>query len=184
MRTSAISRYFPTFATWSRRPLLPIRAMCRVGGRLFPRVAMVLALVMGCELVWIGLMAALTGRVRVAATIREQTLVLFNSEPPQPRGNCFSVSPTVLWGGLWVGPRPRLWKVCNMHAENFSAIVQRLQLWKVEVQPLDEGRCLITDPRIPRDWLLDWPCPTCFRDPEAEDLLMRYPERFRPPAGP
>ena len=67
-----------------------------------------------------------------------------------------------------------------MHAENFEGIVKRLGLWMVEVQPLGEDRCLITDPRIPREWLLDRPCPHCFRESEAEDLFRRYPERFHP----
>ena len=71
-----------------------------------------------------------------------------------------------------------------MHAQNFTGIVERLGLWVVEVQPLGEGRCLITDSRIPREWLLDRPCPTCCRHPEANDFLWRYPERFRPPAAP
>jgi hypothetical protein len=133
--------------------------------------------------------AVLTDRVMVPATIRMQTIVFTYSDPPQSRGDCFDVSPTPPERGGWGRPRDPLWgdplwKVCNMHAQNFAGIVERLGLRTVEVQPLGEGRCLITDPRIPRDWLLDRPCPTCFREPEAEDLLRRYPERFHPPAAP
>jgi hypothetical protein len=65
-----------------------------------------------------------------------------------------------------------------MHAENFSEIVKQLRLQTIEVEALDDGLCLVTDPRIPRDWLLEKPCHMCVREPEAEDLLMRYPERF------
>jgi hypothetical protein len=134
----------------------------------------------------------LRGRALVPATISEQTLVGYNSIPPQPRGNCFSVSPTPLRIEWWIGLRDGgggglrggRWRVANMHAENFEGIVKRLGLRMVEVQPLGEGRCLITDSRIPRDWLLDRPCPHCFRKPVADDLLRRYPERFHPPAAP
>jgi hypothetical protein len=135
--------------------------------------------------------AVLTDRVMVPATIRRKTIVFTYSDPPRPRGDCFDVSPTPPERGGWGRPQDqlfgggnRLWQVCNMHAQNFAGIVERLGLRTVEVQRLGEGRCLITDPRIPRDWLLDRPCPTCFREPEAEDLLRRYPERFHPPAAP
>ena len=188
MTRSSIRRHFPTFAAWFRRLLLLIRAMCRVAVWLSPRVAMVLVLVMGCQLVWIVLIPGRTDRVMVPAMITRQTLVGFDSirskPPPRLRGNCFSVSPKARWSGPLVGSRSTLWQVCNMHAENFSEIVQRLNLQAVEIQLLDEGRCVITDPRISRDWLLEKPCPTCFREPVGEDLLMRYPERFRSPSRP
>jgi len=54
----------------------------------------------------------------------------------------------------------------------------------VEIQPLDDGGCLITDPRIPRGWLLERPCSQCVREPLGEELLARYPGRFRDPAKP
>jgi hypothetical protein len=195
MTRSAIPGHFPTFAAWFRKLLLLIRAlllliraMCRVGVWLSPRVALVLVLVMGCQLVWIVLTPGRTDRVMVLPTITRQTLVGFDSirskPPPRLRGNCFSVSPKARWGGSLVGSRSTPWQVCNMHAENFSEIVQRLKLQAVEVQLLDEGRCIITDPRISRDWLLEKPCPTCFRESACEDILMRYPERFRSPSRP
>jgi hypothetical protein len=42
---------------------------------------------------------------------------------------------------------------------------------------------LITDPRVPREWLLEVPCPTCYRGPERGALLRLYPEHFRTPHG-
>jgi hypothetical protein len=142
----------------------------------------------------VGLLLAswLRGRALVPARICARTIVFSYSNPPQPRGDCFSVAPTPLRSEWWVGLRDGwglglrswLWRVANMHAQNFTGIVERLGLRMVEVQPLGEGRCLITDPRIPRDWLLDRPCTTCFSKLEAQDLVKRYPERFRPPAAP
>jgi hypothetical protein len=177
MRTATIPRDPPTSAAWSRGLLLA----------------------MSCVLARIEPVDAPTGRILVPAAVTVRTLVgPFLQPPPQPRGNCFSIAPAAPWGVVRVAPRSQLWwvaprgplggtgpfgriewKVCNMHAENFEAIVQRLGLRTVEVQPYDQGRCLITDPRIPRDWLLERPCPHCFRAAEVEDLLRRYPERFR-----
>jgi hypothetical protein len=161
-----------------------IGGLCRVAVRIAPRAVRGLVVAMAGHLVWILLTPGLTDRVRVPATIRIrlQTLVFSDSDPPQPRGDCFYVAPTPLWRGWWIAPRDGLWQVANLHAQNFAGIVRRLGLPTVEMQPLAGGRCLITDPRIPRDWLLDRPCRSCFREPEAADLVRRYPEHFRPPA--
>jgi hypothetical protein len=176
----AVRRHFPTFAAGYCGLLRSIRVMCRVGVWLTPRVAMALVLVMSCELVWILAIPESTAGLKVPALVRGQTLLGFmhRTPPPWPRGNCFSVSSVARWLGPARGTRRIGGRVGNMHAENFSEIVKQLRLQTIEVEALDDGRCLVTDPRIPRNWLLEKPCPICLREPEAEDLLMRYPERF------
>jgi hypothetical protein len=186
MGVSAIRRHFPTFLAEYCRLLTLIRAICRAGVWLFPRVAMALVLVTSLELVWVVVMPGRTDRVTVPAVITMQTDVGFmhRAPPPWPRGNCFNISPSPRWLGALLGSRRTDRKVCNMHAENFSAIVGRLKLKAMEVEPVDERSCLITDRRIPREWLLQQPCPTCYHEPERRDLLRRYSEHFSAPLSP
>jgi hypothetical protein len=53
----------------------------------------------------------------------------------------------------------------------------------VEIQPLEGSCCMVTDSRIPRQWLLQKPCPMCFRDPVGTNLVRGHPESFCPPPG-
>jgi hypothetical protein len=177
---------FPTFVAWYRRLVRITRAMAQAGVWLSPRVATTLVLVMCCELVWVVAMPEPPPRFTVPAVVQLQTLVLYfpKAPPPWPRGNCFILSSK----GRWLGPVRGFGRmegaVCNMHAENFSAIVGRLNLKAVEIQPVDERSWLITDRRIPREWLLQQPCPTCFREQERRDLLRRFSEHFSTPPSP
>jgi hypothetical protein len=68
-----------------------------------------------------------------------------------------------------------------MHAENFDVVVQQLSLRTVEIKPIDQGTCLITVSRIPREWLLERPCMQCLGKLRAEGLVKLYPEKFRTP---
>jgi hypothetical protein len=149
-------------------------------------VAKALVLLMSLELVWVVVMPGPTDRIVVPAAIAFETTVGFvhQSPPPWPQGNCFDVSSKGHWLGPARGFQRMGGKVCNMHSENFSAIVQRLKLRAVEIQPIDQRCCMITDSRIPREWLLERPCATCFREPQGEDFVRRYPEQFRPSLSP
>jgi hypothetical protein len=186
MSPFAIERHFPTFVICYRWVLALIRLICRVGIRLLPRVAVVVVMIMTCVLAWIVVAPDDAGRVRVPATIEQQTLVGFSHRGPAPwpRGNCFTIAPRARWTWPPGARRNPGWRVCNMHAENFSEVVKRLGLQTVEVLPLEGSCSLITDQRIPREWLLEKPCSHCFRGPVGEELRARYPDRFRAPAKP
>jgi hypothetical protein len=129
-------------------------------------------------------------RVMVPASITGTTQVGYSSDvpPPWPRGNCFTVSSMTAQEARKAQeqkePGPASWKVANMRTENFEAIVRRLGLRTVEVQPLDGSSCLITDERIPREWLVDKPCRGCFRSPVGEGILRDHAKHFGPPADP
>jgi hypothetical protein len=181
MERSTIPNHFRTFVAWYRRLLLLTRAMRRAGVWLTPRVSMALVLVMSLELVWVVVMPGRSDRVMVPAAIGLSTQVgyFYRHPPPWPRGNCFRISSVPRWLGALLGPQKTQRWVCNMHAENFSSIVQRLNLRAVEIEPIDQRCCMITDSRIPREWLLEKPCALCFRGPEGEDLMRRHPEHFR-----
>jgi hypothetical protein len=125
MALSTLPRHIPTFAAGYCRLLRLIRAMCRVGAWLSPRAAMVLVLVMSCELVWIMAVPEPTARFMVSASIALHTDRLFfhQAPPPWQHGNCFHVASKGHWFGPVRGFRRMGGKVCIMHAENFSAIV-------------------------------------------------------------
>ena len=93
--------------------------------------------------------------------------------PPWPKGNCFDLSTD----------RRRLdapaYRVVNIHAENFARVVETLQLDTVEVMLLDGKLCLVTDARIPREWLLEAPCRGCMPTDFCERLREAHPDRFR-----
>lgn len=130
MGPSSILHHFPTFVACYRRLLLLTRAMLRAGAWLTPRLAMALALVMSLKLVWVGVMPGPTDRVMVPAVITSQTDVGYfdRSPPPWPKGNCFGISVAPRWPGALLGLETTHLSVCNMHAENVSSIVKRLNL--------------------------------------------------------
>jgi hypothetical protein len=90
------------------------------------------------------------------------------------------------------------WRVFNIHAQNFYEITKRLGLTSVQaevihkglrrqttisnpgqetVQMVDEGDCIITDPRITKDWLRSSPC-VCYSKSDWGKYLAIYPEKF------
>src|SRR5262245_12669754 len=89
--------------------------------------------------------------------------------PPWPRGNCFFLALEPL------RPDARWLSVVNMHYENFARVVRDLDLETVRVRPVGDHRCLVTDPRIPRNWLLDEPCGICVPPPVRRELIEAYP---------
>jgi hypothetical protein len=125
----------------------------------------------------------------------------FHSTPaPWPRGNCltFEVNATELEGGRAGMADVVRWRVFNIHAENFHEITKRLGLTSVEaevvhkklvrqtaitgqgpatVQTVDEGDCIITDARIPKEWLRSRPC-VCYSKTDWKEYLASYPDQF------
>ncbi len=90
------------------------------------------------------------------------------------------------------------WRVFNIHAENLYEITKRLGLKSVEaevvhrrlvrqtvttghgpetVQMVDEGDCIVTDARIPKDWLRTTPC-VCYSKADWRQYLATYPDKF------
>ena len=90
------------------------------------------------------------------------------------------------------------WRVFNIHAENFHEITKRLGLTSLEaevvhkklvrqtvitghgpatVQTVDEGDCIITDARIPKEWLRSGPC-VCYSKTDWKEYLASYPDQF------
>jgi hypothetical protein len=121
--------------------------------------------------------------LRLPAVVAFQTSVGYfdRTPPPWRRGNCFSLAPATVRE-----PRdPRsLLRVANMTAENFKRVVADKGIESVQVLRVSPGLCLITDPRIPRDWLREAPCVTCFGEQPAAELVRRYPDQFKPQSGP
>ena len=78
MERSALSRHFPTFVAGCCRLNRLVRALCRVGLRLCPRVTMVLVLVGCCELIWILAVPEPTAGYMVPAMVVQQTQILVN----------------------------------------------------------------------------------------------------------
>jgi hypothetical protein len=183
MGSSSLLGHFPTFVAGSRGLLRLVRVTRRAGVWLSPRLAMALVLLLSFELAWIMAVPEPTGRFMVPAVLGVRTLVGFShrTPPPWPRGNCFGMSVKTRWLGPIRGTPKVGGHVLNMHAENFSEVVKRLKLQSVEIQPVAEAACLITDPRIPREWLLEEPCRTCFGGPGSEGPLRHYPDHFRIP---
>ena len=90
------------------------------------------------------------------------------------------------------------WRVFNIHAENFDEITKRLGMTSVEAeivhkrlpthtivdaqgrqtaQVVDEGDCIITDARIPREWFRSTPC-GCYSGRDWQEYLTTYPDKF------
>jgi hypothetical protein len=116
-------------------------------------------------------------RLRVPTRALSVTLVGFLSKtpPPWPEGNCLALSPRP--PSRWAGrPDIRGYHVANMHYENFEEVVKRLGLDAVAVEV--RGGCfLVVDPRIPRRWLRERPCPSCTRAPNA--FWAKHADKFR-----
>jgi len=80
------------------------------------------------------------------------------------------------------GSQPRLdeeWLVVNMHAENFHAVCQKLNLGLIEIEKLDDRFCLVVDRRIPSEWLLATPKTCCPPMAMRQRLWRERPECFR-----
>lgn len=78
-----------------------------------------------------------------------------NKGYPADDGNCFSL---VVEEESEHAER----KVVNMHAENFERLIDTGVLeWPVEVTPIDERYCAVTDPRVPEAWKMDHVCTIC-----------------------
>jgi hypothetical protein len=89
-----------------------------------------------------------------------------------------------------------VWRVVNMHTENFFEVARRMRMRSIEVHLLrikveEPGRpestasyAVVTDANIPRSWYLSWPGET-FGDRKhmdsemARELKAAYPENFR-----
>lgn len=136
----------------------------------------------------------------VYATIgQQQTAAYFHEGPPPwPNGNGFWVKPRWMIlrerGSSWVRQRWPLaehlpgmdklmspaysegWGVANMHAENFNAFRQQQGIDWVKVEKLSEGVCVVTDARVPREWLLTYP--GGYLDPAGLRLRLERPEHF------
>lgn len=108
------------------------------------------------------------------ARARFETMVGYGhlGPPPWPTGNCFALSTDRRRVDA-----PMYW-VVNMHAENFARVVDSLGLVTVEVLELDDKRCLITDARIPREWLLAAPCEACSPPALRQRLRESHADRF------
>jgi len=101
--------------------------------------------------------------------------------PPWPKGNCFELSPLTIEERTRrrvAGAPAESWFVLNMHTENFEAFVERSGITTVKVERVGKRSCLIVDPRVPNDWLLESPCTTC-TPKDALDELKGHAHRFR-----
>ena len=181
MDFTSLPRHFPTFVEGYRGLRHLIRSISRAGVWLAPRLAMAIVLVMTFVMAWVLALPESNSRFMVPAVRGRTTLVgfLYRTPPPWPRGNCFGVTKKARWLGPARGTGASEWNVVNMHAENFSAIAARLRLRTVEIQPIGGVSCLITDPRVPREWLLEEPCRSCNLGPAREQIRKRYPQYFR-----
>jgi len=123
-----------------------------------------------------------------------------NTSGPWSLGICltFELAPAQLEGRPAEIADIAHWRVFNIHAENFSEIAKRLGLKSVQaeiihkglrrqttvlnpgqetVQMVDEADCIITDPRIPKEWLRSAPC-TCYSKADWRHYLATYPDKF------
>jgi hypothetical protein len=123
-----------------------------------------------------------------------------NISGPWSRGNCltFEGNPTELDGRRAGMADVVRWRVFNIHTENFFEITKRLGLKSVEaevvhrrvlrqttttghgpetVQIVDDGDCIITDARIPREWLRSTP-ETYYSKADWRQYLATYPDKF------
>ena len=117
-------------------------------------------------------------RLRVPAVVGQTTLVghHYDTPPPWPHGNCFSLSRLSLQQRRALerspGPSPYPYElqVLNMHAANFGHIVRELRIDTIEIERVGKQHCLIVDARIPQEWLLEVPCRACAPDFLRKDL--------------
>lgn len=135
--------------------------------------------------------------ISLSKTEKSVTLIAFRRTEPPPwkDGNTlqFRVDQPAVPGGL---EERAIWSVVNIHAENLFEITRRLEIDLIEVQVshrrqpseiqetgrparkiiVDLGYAVITDQRIPKEWLLSEP--RCERD-IGRLLRAEYPEAFR-----
>lgn len=131
--------------------------------------------------------------------LQQQAFYVHKGPPPWPRGNGFWVKTRwMIWqesGSSWVQQRwpwaehlPGMdklmspghsqgWCVANMHAENFNAFRQQQGIDWVKVKKLSDGVCVVTDARVPREWLLTYP--RSYLDPAGLRLRLEQPEHFQ-----
>lgn len=137
------------------------------------------------------------GRISFLKTPSSMTAMAFHrtTSPPWESGNSweFRVIHPALAGSL---EEHAAWRVVNLHAENLTEIARRLGIDEIEVQILhrrqpaeyqetgrparriiaDNGYALITDRRIPREWLVVEP--KCEHE-IGRQLRAQLPEAFR-----
>jgi hypothetical protein len=120
--------------------------------------------------------------LRVPAVVAGKTMVAYEPKtpPPWPAGNCFSLA---LVPVREVKDFKALLRVVNMTAENFERVVGDKGIESVQVLRVSPRDCLITDPRIPREWLRETPCAACFGRDYAAELKRRYPDLFHAGSG-
>lgn len=149
------------------------------------------------------LLLVFSGSRRVMARLSSMTMVGHQhaARPPWPDGNCFRAMRASWWStlrsqfyetgwgrqvlsrsGIFPG-RSSEWRVVNMHAENFRAISQRLNLKSVEIEILDDQFSLVVDRRIPREWMLLTAKSCCVPIALRQQLRRERPEYFREDAG-
>jgi hypothetical protein len=118
-------------------------------------------------------------RLEIPTQATSVTMVGFDpkSPPPWSAGNCFALSPLAPANRAG-GHHVLEYHVANMHWENFEEVVRRLDLKRVEVEHI--GGCfLVVDPRIPRRWRRERPCPACTPASVRDALLTKHADRFR-----
>ena len=62
-----------------------------------------------------------------------------------------------------------------------EAITRIRGLKSVRVEPVGRGLVRIVDDRIPRNWLLENPCPVCYGGERGAELRRRFPGSFSRP---
>jgi len=135
--------------------------------------------------------------ISLSKTKQSMTAVAFNrtSPPPWKRGNTLEfreIHPPTVPGGM---EEQAIWRAVNIHAENLFEITRRLGIGVLEVQIVhrrqpseiqetgraarkivsDLGYAVITDPRIPREWLLVEP--KCERE-IGRQMRSVFPQAF------
>jgi hypothetical protein len=145
------------------------------------------------------LLLSTAGSRHVKARAGMQTLVGYQhtGPAPWPDGNCLNMIPASKWSlylarlqntswwGKYLSPlgnrtgQSEGFRVVNMHAENFHAVSQQLNLGLIEIEKLDDRFCLVVDRRIPKEWLLATPKTCCPPMAMRLKLWRERPECFR-----
>ena len=106
--------------------------------------------------------------VPVAVVGETRVRYFHETRPPWSVGNCFRLAQE--------SGKPLA--VANMHAENFKAMVEKLNLKSIQILPIEDSHCLIVDARIPKEWLLDKPCSICTRESLRQELDEKHADKF------